>query len=73
MSKKKLNNITILEEEELMVPEKPKISFAHWFDKMKKAKKIRDWQEDGLLVFLKKQGLSDAEDEDSYNEAFKKF
>lgn len=72
MSKKKFNEIKTMEEE-ISVPEKAKISFQHWFDKQIKSRKVRDWQEEGLLVFMKKKGLSELEDEDLYNESFKKF
>lgn len=54
-------------------PEKPKIPFAMWFDKMVKRGKLRHYHDEALLVFFKKQGLKDHEDEDSYNRAFEKF
>ncbi len=54
-------------------PEKPKVPFTTWFDKMMKAGKVRDHQDEALLVYFKKQGLKNLEPEEKYNEAFKKF
>jgi hypothetical protein len=54
-------------------PEKPKVPFTTWFDKMMKSGKVRDHQDEALLVFFKKQGLKTLESEENYNEAFKKF
>lgn len=54
-------------------PSERKVPFAHWFDKLVKSGKIRAHQDEALLVFLKKQGLKAAEDENVYNRAFEKF
>lgn len=54
-------------------PERPKVPFTTWFDKMMKAGKVRDHQDEALLVFFKKQGLKTLESEEKYNDAFKKF
>lgn len=51
----------------------PKIPFDHWFDQKVKAGEVRDFQEEALMVFFKKQGLKNTEIEDKYNRAFKNF
>lgn len=51
----------------------PKIPFSVWFNRMELKGKVRFWQEDALAVFMTKQGLSTAETEDLYSEAFKRF
>ena len=67
----------ITEEETIMEPEVvlelPKLDFSHWFDRKVKAGKIRVHQRDSLLVFLKKQGLSELEAVSVYDKAFLKF
>jgi hypothetical protein len=50
-----------------------KIPFSVWFDRMMKAGKVKFWQEESLLVYMRKQGLSNAEAEDLYCDALKKF
>lgn len=50
-----------------------KIPFAHWFDRQVQAHKLRSYQDEALLVFFKKQGLKNIEDEDTYNRALEKF
>jgi hypothetical protein len=40
---------------------------------MIKKGKIRYYQDEALLVFFKKQGLKNLEDEDTYNKAFERF
>jgi hypothetical protein len=75
MSKKYVNEIKPLPQEvvEIEAPTKPKVTFDRWFDKQIKLGKSREWQKDGLWIFMKKQGLSGSEDEDLYNEVFLKF
>lgn len=52
---------------------KPKMPFSVWFDRLVKAGKIRDYQDEALLVFFKKKGLKSSEDVDTYNKAFENF
>lgn len=52
---------------------KPQIPFSHWFDGKVKSGKLRDYQDEALLVFFSKRGLKDIEDEDSYNKALETF
>lgn len=49
------------------------IPFTHWVDKLIKKGKIRDYQDEALLVFFKKQGLKAQEPEEVYDTAFKRF
>lgn len=50
-----------------------KMPFSVWFNKMLKRGKVKYWQEEPLLVYMRKQGLSQAEAEDQYSEVLKKF
>jgi hypothetical protein len=50
-----------------------KIPFAHWFSEKVKSGKLRHYQDEALLVFLKKQGLGELESADNYEAALKKF
>ena len=63
--------------EEISIPKvvvvKPKISFQAWFIKQTKLGKLRFYQDDAVLVFFKKNGLTETEDPDRYQECFKKF
>ena len=54
-------------------PEAPKLPFEIWFSHMLKEKKVKFWQEEPILVFMKKQGLSSAETEDAYTKVLAKF
>jgi len=60
-------------EEKPIVKETPKVNFQAWFNKKLKKKQVRFWQDEGLLVFFKKQGLTEAEAEDLYDEALERF
>ena len=54
-------------------PEVIKIPFSVWFSGKLKAGKVRIYQDYALFVFFAKQGLTDLEDADRYEEMFKKF
>lgn len=80
MSKRKRNFIQDLEETpspeiESGEPAKDVIpmSFTHWLDGAVKRGEVKYWQEEALLVFFKKKGLSEIADEDSYNRVFENF
>lgn len=78
MSKRKREEIADLEnpvkaKAEAGTSSKPKIPFAHWFDKQLRAGKVRDYQDEALLVFFKKQGLKNLEDEEKYDAALERF
>ena len=49
------------------------MSFTHWLDGAVKRGEVKYWQEEALLVFFKKKGLSEMADEDSYNRVFESF
>lgn len=70
MSKKKKNQI---EDLELQTQEKPKMHFSFWFDKKLSEGEVRFYQDEALLVYFKKQGLTENEDESSYDRAFETF
>lgn len=51
----------------------PTIPFPSWFLKQVQKGRLRDHQEEALLVFFKKRGLSAVESPAAYEEAFLKF
>lgn len=66
-------------EEEILadIPEKlqetHKVTFAAWFEKAKKRFRLRDHQDYAVQVFFEKQGLTDKETPEKYDEYFKRF
>lgn len=60
-------------EEKPKVIEVPKVSFQYWFNENLKRHKVRFWQDDAILVFFKKQGLTENEIQDTYDKAFERF
>lgn len=77
MSKKRRNDIEELNEsltsQEPQEEEIPKIPFAHWFNNQLVKGKVKFYQDEALLVYFKKKGLSELEDEDLYNRTFENF
>jgi hypothetical protein len=59
--------------EEVVVPERPKIPFSQWFNRKVSEGRLKHYQDEALLIFLKKQGLSEIEDEDQYNRTLNTF
>ena len=51
----------------------PKISFSAWFHKKVAAKKVRFYEDEAILVFFKKRGLTENETEDAYESVFKLY
>lgn len=50
-----------------------KVSFDSWFKKAKKKYRLRDHQDYALQVFFEKQGLTQMEDPEKYDEMIAKF
>ena len=70
---KKINSVDDLKSEEVAEIVKPKIAFESWFASKLAKKQVKFYQDEALLVFMRKQGLKDVENPDLYEEAFKKF
>lgn len=64
---------TEIVEQPIKVRPKRTLSFKAWFDKKVKEGKLRSYQDHALKVFFKKNGLKDIEDQNTYDETFKKF
>ena len=73
MSKKKksVEDNGVMEVKET-VPER-KVSFFAWFEKARKTHKLREYHDYALQIFFEKQGLTDMEVSEKYDEAFKRF
>ena len=52
---------------------KPKVPFDIWFSNKLAAKEVRFYEDEILKVFFKKQGLSNVEYADTYEDYFRKF
>lgn len=71
--RKKYAAIEAAEPEASPEQEQPKVPFEIWFKHMLTAKRVKFWQEEPLLVFMQKQGLSKSEAEDTYTKALERF
>ncbi len=55
---------------EVMVKISPKITFTEFFQKKLAMGHIRAWENETLLRFFNKRGLSDSEDQDTFEKMF---
>lgn len=68
----KVENDTVVVQP-ISITVRPLIPFPQWFSDKVKSGKLRVHQENALKVFAKKQGLTEIEHPDVYEELLKKF